>query len=75
MILVPAVKPVTTPVLLIVATVALELVQVPPATEAFRLVDNPLQIVVLPLMVPAEGVAFTVTVVKLLPVQGPEVTV
>lgn len=59
----PAATPITTPlVALIDATPGLLLLQVPPTLPLLvRVVDNPAQTVVVPLMVPASGSGFTVT--------------
>ena len=63
MVAVPAVKPVTSPVVaLMVATAGVLLDQAPPVTVEVK-VDVPLtQMPWLPLRVPAEGAAVTVTV-------------
>ena len=59
---VPVELAVTTPVvLLMVATAVLLLLQVPPDAELERVADAPLQRVVAPLIVPADGIEFTVT--------------
>ena len=57
----PAVSPVTKPALLIVATEGEAELQVPPVTESDRLVVAPVQAVGVPVIAPADGVAFTVT--------------
>ena len=56
----PASKPVTTPVLLTVATDGLVLVQVPPLTVLVRVTEPPAQTVEGPDKVPAVAVLLTV---------------
>ncbi len=60
MVTVPAEIPRTTPDELIVATVVLLLLQVPPETPSTSVVVTPGQTVVEPEMLPADGVVFTV---------------
>lgn len=60
MITVPAVIPVTTPVLLTVAIVALLLVQVPPETVSTNVIEAEVQTLPGPDITPAEGELFTV---------------
>ena len=60
---VPAVTPVITPLApIIVATPGVALVHVPPPTVELNVVVNPTQEVVVPLNVPALGLAVMVTV-------------
>ena len=61
MVAVPPDRPVTIPVLLILATVVSLLDHVPPPAASARVVVVPSQIVVVPVMVPAEGPAEVVT--------------
>lgn len=58
----PADSPVTRPPEFTVATAVLLLVHVPPVVEALSVVVVPVQIVVVPVIDPAEGAPFTVTV-------------
>ena len=58
----PAVIPVTTPELLMVATDGLLLTQKPPPEASDNVMDVPGQALVAPVMKPAYGIAFTVTV-------------
>lgn len=63
MVVVPAVTPVTTPEVPIVATAVLLLAQVPPLTVLVREVVRPVHTLAEPEMVPADGAALTVTTV------------
>lgn len=63
MIAVPADTPATTPAVLIEAIAVLLLLQVPPETPLVSAVVAPAQTVVVPLIVPADGVVDTLTVV------------
>jgi hypothetical protein len=56
------------PTELIVATAALLVLQVPPATASAKVVVLPWQMVVVPVMVPADGAVFTVTPIVATPV-------
>ena len=63
MVEVPAVNPVTVPViLLIVATTGVEDTQVPPDNEDDKVGVDPIQIAVVPYNIPAVGGTVTVTV-------------
>ena len=57
----PTATPVTRPSVPTVALAVLVLVQAPPATKSERVIEAPPQTVETPLMLPAEGVALTVT--------------
>ena len=61
MLAVPTATAVTTPVVLTLATALLLVVQVPPVAVLVSVNDAPGQSGVAPLMVPASGIAFTVT--------------
>ena len=74
MVEVPAVTPVTTPEALMVAF-PLELDHVPPEVAFDKLVVAPAQTVVVPVIVPALGRAFTVTVAIVVLLQPLAVTV
>jgi hypothetical protein len=64
MVVVPALTPVTAPVvLLMAATVGIEEVQAPPGTDDVNVADPFAQMAVVPVMLPAVGAAVTVTVV------------
>ncbi len=72
----PAATPVTTPEALTVATVVFEEDQVPPVVTSARVVVDPAQTVVVPVMPATTGRALTVTIVVELEVQpDPLVTV
>jgi hypothetical protein len=76
MVVVPAAIPVTTPEALTVATAVLEEDQVPPAVTSARVVVDPAQTTVVPVMAATVGSAFTVTEAVELEVQpDPLVTV
>jgi hypothetical protein len=76
MVVVPAATPVTTPEALTVATAVLEEDHVPPAVTSARVVVDPAQTVVVPVIAATTGSALTVTVVEELAVQpDPFVTV
>jgi hypothetical protein len=62
MVAVPAATPLTTPLLLTVAIVSSELVQVPPGFDVTNAVVDPMQTELDPVML-TTGSAFTVTVV------------
>jgi len=74
MVAVPALTPLTTPVLLMVATAVLLLLQLPPETLSDRVVVEPLQIEVVPVIAAAE-LPVTVSVSVLLVVPHALVTV
>ena len=59
----PAVTPVTIPVVLTVATVGVLLLHTPPVVASVNVAVVPVQTVVVPVMLPALGVPDTVTVV------------
>ena len=59
---VPNAIPETTPVLLIVATAVLLLLQLPPVAPSVKEVDEPAQTAAAPLIVPADGSGLTVTI-------------
>ena len=61
MVVVPAVRPLTTPEVLTVATRVLVLLQTPPVAASVNVVDKPAITVAIPLIVPAEGDGLTVT--------------
>ena len=61
MVALPDDTPATTPVLLTVATDVLLLVHVPPVAPSVRVVEEPAQTVLLPLIVPESGNGLTVT--------------
>ena len=61
MVVVPGAIPVTTPVALIVATPVLTLLHIPPGVPSLRLVVAVGHTVKVPVIVPALGVALTVT--------------
>lgn len=75
MVAVPAVMPVTAPVLLTLATAVLLLLHTPPVTASLNVVVPPVHTVMVPVMVPADGVPDTVTVVVALAVPQLLVTV
>jgi hypothetical protein len=76
MVAVPAATPVTTPEALTVATEVLEEDQVPPAVTSARVVVDPAQTVVVPVIAATTGRALTVTVAVEVEVQPePFVTV
>ena len=60
---VPAVSPFTIPVLPIVATEPMVLLHVPLPAMSARIVDDPAQTLVAPVMLPASGIGFTVNIV------------
>ena len=60
MMAVPAVTPVTTPVLLTVATAVLPLVQMPPEVASVRVVTAPTHTAGVPVMVPATAAGLMV---------------
>ena len=68
---VPALTPVTTPPLSIVATALLELLQLPPFVALDKVVVDPAHTAVVPLIAPSTGNALTVTVVVTVEVQVP----
>ena len=74
MVVVPAVRPVTIPSASTVATAELEDVQLPLGTALSRSVVRPTHTSVVPVIVPAFGSAFTVTVVVMVAMQ-PDVLV
>ena len=74
MVVVPAVRPVTIPSVSTVATVVLDEVQVPFGAALYRSVVSPTHTSVVPVIVPALGNAFTVTVVVVVAMQ-PDVLV
>ena len=57
----PGVTPVTTPVALTVATPGVPEFQVPPPAASASVTDNPVHTLVLPVIVPAEGLELIVT--------------
>lgn len=57
----PALMPLTTPVVFTEATAVLEVLQVPPVVASVRFIAAPAQTVAGPLMVPAAGVRLTVS--------------
>lgn len=59
----PAATPVTSPVLLAVAIVGSVVLHVPPAAPSVSVVVTPAQIVVVPVIAPADGRAFTVLII------------
>ena len=61
MVVVPEVRPLTTPEVLTVATVVLVLLHIPPVVTSVNVVDNPAITVAVPLIVPAAGDELTVT--------------
>jgi hypothetical protein len=76
MVAVPAATPVTTPEAFTVATAVLEEDQVPPVVTSARVVVDPAQTVVVPVIAAKTGSALTVTVAVELEVQpDPFVTV
>src|SRR6478735_8337928 len=75
MMLVPAVTPVTTPLLSIVATAGVELDHTPDAVASLSVVVNPAHTLVVPLIAATTGIALTVIVVVLVPTQPLVVTV
>src|SRR6478735_2592130 len=75
MMLVPAVTPVTTPLLSIVATDSLLLLHTPLAVASLKVVVNPAHTLVVPLIAATTGIALTVIVVVLVPTQPLVVTV
>ena len=62
MVNVPAATPVTTPVVLIVATEVLLLLHVPPAVASVKLVVNPIHTDAVPVMVAGKGLTVAVVV-------------
>ena len=72
---VPADKPLTTPVVLMVATAGLLLLHTPPAVALDKVTVLPSHTVVVPVMVPADGLAFTVNDWLTASLQPPVVTV
>src|SRR6478735_8229669 len=75
MMLVPAVTPLTTPLLSIVATDSLLLLHTPLAVASLKVVVNPAHTLVVPLIAATTGIALTVIVVVLVPTQPLVVTV
>jgi hypothetical protein len=71
---VPAVKANTVPVVLMVATAMLLLLQVPPVVVSTKVPEAPIQYNALPVIADTEGVALIVTVLVAVAVQ-PEPTV
>ena len=69
MVAVPAAKPVTKPVLLIVAVVAALLLQVPPVVLLANLEVSPKHVLGVPVMAATVGNANTVSVVVAVPTQ------
>ena len=59
----PAATPVTSPVVLTVAIVGSVALHVPPAAPSVSVVVTPAQIVVVPVIAPADGSAFTVFII------------
>ena len=70
----PAVAPVTKPVVLIVATAGVALVQVPPTVASANCVVKPTQTAAVPVIGATVGTALTVTVCVAELVQPPLVT-
>jgi hypothetical protein len=70
----PPATPVTVPVLLTLAVVALDELQTPPETDAVSIVVDPEHTAVAPLIVPAEGSPITETAMVSVEVPQPLVT-
>jgi hypothetical protein len=75
MVAVPAVMPVTVPVLPTVATPVAVLLHVPPVAASLKPVAEPTHTDAVPVMLPADGNGLTVTVVVAADVPQPLVTV
>jgi hypothetical protein len=75
MVAVPAVTPVTVPVLPTVATPVAVLLHAPPVAASVKPVVEPAHTIAVPVMLPADGNGLTVTVVVAAAVPQPLVTV
>lgn len=75
MVSIPEDTPVTVPALLIVAIDALPLLHIPPDDASFKVSVEPTHTVALPVIVPAYGAVFTITVKELVPLPQELLTV